>query len=146
MNQWQERFSRKVESLRAASRERFDALAVSILSPLFQEYSEFVSRQGLSCSAPLNKPGLRSFRFGVSENAYLLLSFRVSGPERAEFHAEFSIPGRGGLEPINESVSLSDLDAVRAKGFFESSLDRFLDALVEGLPPSSARRPALIGA
>ncbi len=138
MNDWQKRFSQKVETVRNASSERFEVLANRELTLAFKEFQQFTAQQGLTASAPLTKPGIRTFKFAMTENAYVLLTFKLKGLESFELLSEFVIPSRGKLPPINQTVDLAEVTDVWTRRAFEQALDHFVDAFVDSMDGQSS--------
>jgi hypothetical protein len=139
MNDWQKRFTQKVETVRNASSERFEEVATRTLSTCFEEFHQFTAQHGLTASAPLAKPGIRTFKFAMTENAYVLLTFKLSGLEGMELLSEFVIPSRGKLPPINQAVELAEANDVWSRRAFEQALDHFVDAFVESMDGQDKR-------
>ncbi len=133
MNKWQERFARKVGTARQASADRFQQIADEALVPVFTEFQEFTTQQGLESSAPMTKKGLRTYKFAISENAYALLTFRVAGIEHCEIHVEFFVPHHDKLQPQVERAELGAFDGAAARCMFERALDGFMDVYLETL-------------
>ena len=133
MSEWQKRFSKKVESVREASSGRFEEVARKALAPVFEEFQKFTAQQGFVSSAPLANPGVRTFRLALTENAYALLTFRLSGLEDCECIAEFVVPSRGKLPPLNQRIELVEANDNWARRVFERMLDHFVDAFFDGL-------------
>lgn len=140
MNKWQDRFTQKVETVRTASRDRFEKMAEEVLTPLFEEYREFTAGQGLQSAVPLAKGGIRAFKFSIGENAYVLLTFRLMGLEQVEVHIENFVPRQAKHAPSSERVEMPVLDAPWARRKFEEALDGFVDTYVHGIEGSGRRR------
>ena len=133
MTEWQTEFARKLETVRKAASDLFERFAEQTLTPQYEEFREFTAQQGLQSTAPLSKKGVRTFKFTLSENAYVLLTFHVDGLQHCKFLGEFCVPNLGKLPPSSERLVLGDIDGPQARRVFEQALDRFLDALVEAL-------------
>lgn len=140
MNKWQDRFTQKLETVRTASRERFEKLAEEVLAPLFEEYREFTAGQGLHAAVPLAKGGIRAFKYSIGENAYVLLTFRLMGLEQVEVHIEHCVPRQPKHPPSSERVELSVLDTPWARRKFEEALDGFVDTYVHVIEGSTRHR------
>ncbi len=138
MNKWQECFARKVDSARQASTDRFHQMAEETLVPVFGEFQQFMSQQGFESSAPVMKKGLRTYKFSVSENAYVLVTFRMVGVEYCETHTEFFVPHQQTSKPQIERTELSALDSTGARGVFERALDAFMDTYLESIEEDKA--------
>ncbi len=146
MNKWQERFSQKVEVIRNTSRDRFEEMALDQMVPVFDEFSEFAKMQSLQVTSPLAKNGIRTFKFGITENAYLLMTFRLAGLEACEANTEFCVPNHEKLPAHREVAAFRDLNAPWTRKFFEKALDRFLDAYLESLGDNAGVAAELINA
>ncbi len=131
MNQWQKRFAQKVEAAKATSFKRFEVTLDDKVVQVFEEFQSFVAHHGLQASVPANKNGIRTFKFAVSENAYVLITFRLSGLDGCEVRCEPFIPSEQKPPIFELRSSLSDLDADWARGVFEKTLDAFMDAFLE---------------
>lgn len=133
MSDWKKRFTQKLDVVKDASRDQFDLVGDTELAPLFEEFRDFTATQGFAVAKPVSKPGLRTFRFGVAENCYTLLTFRLAGLEHAEMYAEWVVPGWDKSQPLVERVELACFDAGWARRMFERGLDQFLDAYMQSL-------------
>ena len=131
MNDWQKCFAQKVETVRKTSRERFELFADEAATPVFEEFREFTAQQGFHATAPMAKPGIRIFKFAVSENTYVLMTFRLAGLEHCEVRCEFFVPAREKLPALDLLVELGDAGVDWTRGIFESALDQFMDAFLE---------------
>ena len=143
MDTWQERFVQKLDTVRNASRDRFECAAKATIGPVFEEFREFATQQDLRVTAPLDKPGIRTFKFAVTENAYVFMTFRPTGLDECEIQSEFFVPHQGSIETTRRRVPLTDADASWARSTFEQALDQFLNAFVETLArhePGGTRR------
>jgi len=133
MNAWQERFAKKVETVRLASIDRFEHVAKDVINDVFAEFQEFMAQQGVHTSAPMSKKGLRTLKFSISENTYVLLTFRMAGIEHCDAQCEFFVPGHEKISPISERIELGSADPKAIRRVFEESLDGLMDAYVESL-------------
>lgn len=133
MSDWKKRFSQKLDVVKDASRDQFDQVGDQALAQLFDEFRDFTAAQGFAVAKPVSKPGMRIYRFGVAENCYTLLTFRLAGLEQAELHAEWIVPGWDKSQPLVERVDLANFDMGWARRMFERVLDQFLDAYMQSL-------------
>ncbi len=133
MNNWQERFSQKVEVIRIASRDRFEQAAMENVLPVYEEFSEFTKTRGLKATAPAPTSGMRTFKFAITENAYMLMTFRLSGLESCEANAEFFVPNDKTTETMRDHADFRDLNSKWTRQFFEKALDEFIDAYLQSL-------------
>ncbi len=133
MTEWQKRFAQKVDLVHESARDQFEELADGILVPTFEEFREFTSAQGFCATAPLKKPGIRAFKFAVTENAYVLMTFRLAGFEHCEMQAESFVPAREKLAATPCHVELPNFDVGWARRMFEQHLDQFMDSFLQSL-------------
>jgi len=132
MTNWQKRFAQKLDSVRTATRERFEEMADDTLDPIYKEFAEFTTRLHVRATAPLSNPGIRTFKFTMTENSYLLMTFRHAGLQ-CESQSEYFVPGHTKLPPATEVVELCDFNNDWCQNVFEQSLDRFLDMFTESM-------------
>lgn len=130
MTNWQKQFSQKIESVRTATRDLFERKAEGGLDPIFKEFAEFTTRLHVRATSPLHKAGIRTYKFTMTENTYVLMSFRHVGLQ-CEAQAEFFIPAHTKLAPSAEFTELSEFTRDWCRKFFEQTLDRFLDTYTE---------------
>lgn len=133
MNDWQKRFSQKVELVRGTARQQFEELCERIISPTFEEYRSFTTAQGFCATAPVKKADVRAFKFAMTENTYLLMTFRLAGFEHCELQSDLFIPGEDKHACTPVHVELSDLDVGWTRRMFEHALDAFVDRFVGSL-------------
>ena len=146
MNDWQKRFSQKVDLVRGTARQQFEDHGSQIIAPMFEEYRTFTSAQGFCATAPVKRDGVRAFKFAITENSYLLMTFRLAGFEHCELQVDHFIPGdqKHACTPIH--VELADLDIGWTRRMFEQALDQFLDRLVESLAHPDETPAEAVGA
>lgn len=128
MNAWQKRFAEKMEVVREVSRGRFSELTEKLLEPIFEEFKVFTYEQGIQSSTPVVTAGFQTFKFAMTENTFLLLTFRLDGLEHCETLAEYFVPKEKKLAPIGETIELVDANADWVRRTFEQGLERFVDA------------------
>lgn len=138
MNDWQKRFSQKMELVRDVSRERFAQFAHTELGPVFEEFREFTFQQGIHPTTPIAKPDMQTFKFALTENTFLLLTFRLKGLEHCEMLAEYFVPKHEKIPPIKKVMELSDVDGEWVRGMFERALERYVDVCVEAFAGKNA--------
>ncbi len=68
------------------------------------------------------------FRFGLTENAYLMMWFRLHGFEAVEAHAEIVVPGSNPVAFVVHRTHLPNADAAWVHSQFCAALDRFVEA------------------
>ena len=146
MDKWQERFSQKVEVIRIASRDRFEQTAIENVLPVFEEFSEFIRTRGLKAVAPAPTSGMRTFKFAITENAYVLMTFRLSGLESCEANAEFFVPNDKTTATLRDHAEFLDLNPTWTRQFFEKALDKFVDAYLQSLGGKRGGKRQLVNA
>ncbi len=146
MNEWQHRFTQKLEIVRTATRDRFETIADSTLTPIFDEFSNFARKHQFRATAPLGKTGIRTYKFALTENAYVLMSFRHTAFKQCDAETEFFVPGCDKLSSITKTAGLSEFDARWCRQIFEQALDRFLDSVTESLGELTSASPAALPA
>ena len=133
MNDWQKRFAQKLETVQSVARDRFEQRADETLTPIFKDFGEFVRQYVVQATTPLTDYGIRTYRFAMSEDAYLLMTFRHMGFEQCEAQVEYFLPGSNNIPPTRETVTFSDVNATWCRGIFERALDQFLDTLLNSM-------------
>ncbi|MGD2111202.1 MAG: hypothetical protein PVI86_17635 [Phycisphaerae bacterium] len=133
MNDWQKRFARKLETVQSAARDQFEEKADALLTPIFKEFAEFVRQYVVQATTPLTDFGIRTFRFAMSEDVYLLMTFRHMGFEQCEGQVEYFLPGSHSIPETRETVTLSEVNANWCRRIFEKALDQFLDTLIDSM-------------
>jgi hypothetical protein len=132
MKEWQDRFAEKLETVRSVTRDRFEQTADATLTPIYKEFGDFTNRHHLRATAPLKKPGIRTFKFAMTENTYVLMTFRLAGLQ-CGYHAEVFVPGHTKLPARLETTELCEFNDSWCRRMFEQALDRFLDTLSRSL-------------
>ena len=131
MNDWQRSFLGKLESAKKNWQHRFENLANEFLEPVFERYAEFTRGHGFSVSAPDCEPGTRLYKFGLTENGYVLLTFRMRGLDGVGFTAEYLVSGPERVESTQAETQVADAQDAWFQKLFERSLDRFVVAFGE---------------
>jgi hypothetical protein len=142
MNDWQKQFKKKLDRVRSAAQERFEQFACEVLSSTFDRVNTFTGEMGVHGSAPLARQGMRTFKFELTENAYVLMTFRATGLDQCEVESEFVVPHAEHLPACESRVALLDADEQWARDVFQNALDHFADALAEAYET----QPELVGA
>ncbi|MCH7812759.1 MAG: hypothetical protein IID40_01940 [Planctomycetes bacterium] len=131
MNDWQRGFLQKLETAKKQWLHRFEHFATEHLEPVFCEFDEFATGSGFGVSTPDCETGTRLYKFALTENGYVMITFRTRGLEEAEACCESFVPGVGALEPTTRRINLCDASDVWAKQQFQNALDRFVTAFAE---------------
>jgi len=133
MSSWQDRFTQKISKVKEASCGQFESMVTECLEPTFEDVRNFTSKQGLTAAVPVARAGIRTYKFAMTENAYVLMTFRFAGFEHCEMQAEVYAPGSDSTKLQPEYVELLDFDVGWVRRMFEQTLDAFVDAFVESL-------------
>jgi hypothetical protein len=128
MNNWQSNFLDKLNKVQTQWVRSFESTMDRFIMAAFEDVASFVRDNGFKVSTPLQDDGRRSFKFELSENAYLLMIFRFSGVGEFELRCESFTPG--GEPTLSKSMMrLADVDEEWAGKQFQSALDSFLEAM-----------------
>ena len=131
MNEWQRTFLQKLEAAKKQWTHRFEQFAADTIEPVFLTFQEFCSANGFRVSQPPCEPGHRIYKFALTENGYLMMTFRMCGLEELEVHSEAFVPGLGSMDPIDQLVSLCDATEHWVEARFQGSLDQFIADFAE---------------
>lgn len=131
MDRWQQDFASRVSALKEHCAKEFETFAAGTLAPAFTEFEAFATRCELLASAPKGQTGVRTFRFALSEDAYVLLYFRPKGIDRIEFDYEFSVPGRGRVEGLKSTSCVERATAEWVQSCFRMGLDELVNKYAE---------------
>ena len=126
MNDWQRSFLQKLEAAKKQWLHKFEDVVAECLEPAFSEFDQFATPQGFTVSAPACEPGTRLFKFGLTENGYVLITFRMRGLETVEACTEVFVPGPEEVEPVSAEANLCNVDGPWTRQRFEQALDRFI--------------------
>ena len=125
MNKWQQGFATKIEGLREQWCRQFDVLATETLEPVFSEFGEFVRQWDFQASAPQTQSAVRTFKFALAEDAYVLVFFRSKGLDAVQWLYEYVVPGQGtGKSRVSETVA-PDVSRGWAEDCFQTALEDF---------------------
>ncbi len=131
MNEWQRSFVGKLETAKKHWLSRFERMAEETLEPVLQEFAAFTGSHGFAATAPSCEAGMRLYKFGLTENGYVLLTFRLQGLESMEASAEIVVPGAGQTDIESAPCPMADVDRDWVHGRFRHALDRFVGAFAE---------------
>lgn len=144
MNEWQQKFVQRLESAKKQWLQRFEQFASSVLEPAFARFDEFSTHLGFRVNSPACEQGTRLYKFALSENGYVLVSFRLRGLQEAEVSCEPYVPGIGRSEPHQAHIDLCDADSTWVEQQFQAGLDRFVAAFgAAGSKESTREREAV---
>ena len=131
MNKWQKNFLRDLDKLKSQWQHRFESVAETWLTPVFEEFEAFAARNGFLVTCPHSGGGARAFKFALEENAYVLCCFQQVGVGQVEARAEVFVPGQGNLEPFCEQANLGEVNESWFQRHFEEALDRFVSSFAQ---------------
>ena len=146
MNDWQRSFLPKLETAKKQWLHKFEQFAAKHLEPVFHEFDEFATTHGFSVTAPPCEPGTRLFKFGLTENGYTLITYRVSGLESVEAFAEVFVPGSEDVEPVSDEANICEADQRWVRQQFEQALDHFIVAFSAAGVADGGRKGELVTA
>ena len=95
MNDWEKEFTKKMESLKEQSSGCLERFLQEDLQGAFDALSGFLAQWKFQSSNPQTQPGRRSFKFGLTEDAYVLVTFHLEGVDTLECDTEYGLPGVG---------------------------------------------------
>lgn len=127
MNDWQQRFSRKMETLREQSVRRYQEKMEEVVVPAFERLTEFLTQWHFVASVPQSHPGLHSYKFALTEDGYVLIGFRLTGIDQMDCAYECCLPGQGHIGGDNLRSALTEIDASWADTCFQTALDDFVE-------------------
>jgi hypothetical protein len=136
MDQWKQTFLSKLNQAQSQWIGQFDEALSTHFAPVFEEYRQFLTDNGFRLSVPLRESGRRSFKFELSENAYLLMILRATGVGELELRCESSVPG---CDPA-QSCSIAAVSEVTAEWVTQKvhgALDTFVDLLNNATPAAA---------
>lgn len=131
MNQWEQQFAEQMEALCAQSTSCFSHFAEHVLEPAFEAVSSFVERWHYETSTPSCEQGRRAFRFGLTEDAYVLVWFRLDGLDMLECEYEYGLPQHGRVSGVRTTGSLRSADEQWARSCFQMALSNFVTKFLE---------------
>ena len=126
MNDWQRSFLPKLEAAKKQWLHKFEDFATTLLEPVFSDFDNFATTHGFAVSAPACDSGMRLFKFGLTENGYVLFTFRMHGLEGVEVYSEVYVPSHDKEEPTCAQAILYNADRDWVSRQFQEGLDRFI--------------------
>lgn len=122
-SKWQQEFTSKVNALREGWTSQFEAIGDAQVGPVYQAFSDFARRCELKSSAVPDQQGLRSYKFELCEDAYVMLYFRPRGVDQVECDYECFLPGVGRVSGIKSSAAAANLQKEWVDSCFRMALD-----------------------
>jgi len=126
MNTWQQEFVKKVSTLRDQITEGFDRMADEVIEPVFKEFSDFVAQCDFLSSSPQGQKGVRSYKFSMVENAYVLVFFRFENLDTVTCDYEYFLPGQGRVDGVQSTNPIHAVDTSWIASCFQMALDGFI--------------------
>ena len=127
MTEWQKRFSDKIGALVDRAARTFERHVEDTVVPVHADLVEFTNRFDFSTNSPQRQRGLRSFKFALSEDAYVLVIFRPKGMAEITCTHECFAPGCGKSEEVCSVTSLAAADGDWVRERFQEALDFFVE-------------------
>ena len=146
MKDWQQNFLQKLEGAKKQWLHRFERFATDHLEPAFDEYADFATSNGFRVSTPDCEDGMRRYKFALTENGYVLLTFQMKGLEQVEVCIEAAVPGQGAADSADRRTELHLAGPSWAETQFQDALDSFLTAFAEAGANDAERAEELVTA
>lgn len=143
MSDWKSTFARKLNDAQRQFQQAFETALDQHVEPAFHELEEFLGNNGFRLTVPMRDPGQRSYKFELSENAYVLVIFRFQAIGQFELRNEMFVPGH---EPVltRSQGHVADVDRDWAMRRFQDALDGFVDRLGGGQTAHAAESETLV--
>lgn len=147
MNDWQQSFLQKLETAKKQWRSRFEKFAEECIEPVFHQIEEFTLTNGFTVTTPQCEDAVRVYKFALTENGYLIATFRQHGLEDVEVDFQVVVPGGDGLARHSSHSRICDAGQRWVEQQLQDALDRFMSSFVEAgegrvESPSRKRQPA----
>jgi hypothetical protein len=143
MDEWQRDFASRIGALQEQWAARFTTLIESTAEPVSREFAEFLKPWNFRISAPRAESMLRSFKFELAEDAYVLIFFRGKGIDAVECEYESSVPGTGSAHGERTERPGREADREWVESCFQRALDDFVAKLAETENATASPEPAL---
>lgn len=143
MSTWQQDFARKMEGLREKSFDDFDRFVEDQLEPAFDSINEFLIQWRFHTSQPATNAGHRSFKFSLTEDGYVLVTFRLEGVDALTCEYECCVPGIGRTSGVSTSTSLRGLEPGWGDSCFQMALNDFVSRFAGAQKSEKIAEPAL---
>ena len=144
MNDWEKDFSKRMESLHAQSTNCLERFLQEDLQGAYAAVSNFLSQWKFQNSMPQSQAGRRSFKFALTEDAYVIVTFRLDGLDVLECESEYSLPAIGRVPGTRWASSLRKVDRQWGDACFQKALDGLLAKLAEIDSKKKTREPVLV--
>ncbi len=144
MNDWEKDFSKRMESLHAQSATCLERFLQEDLEAAFASFTNFLSQWKFQTSTPQTQAGRRAFKFALTEDAYVIVTFRLDGLDLVECESECSLPMVGRVPGTRVTTSLRKVDRQWGESCFQKALDALLAKLSEADLKKKSREPVLV--
>lgn len=145
MTEWEKEFSKKMESLHEQSTTSLERFLQEDLQTAYTALSSFLSQWKFQASTPQVQAGRRSFKFALTEDAYVIVTFRLEGVDSLECESEYGLPATGRVSGTRHNSSLRKVDRQWGEACFQKALDGLLVKLGELDARKKSREPVLVG-
>jgi len=138
VSNWEQTFVNKLNAAQSQYKQAFEHAVSGHVDAAFEGLNEFLGNNGFTLSTPVSEPGRHSFKFELSENAYVLMIFRAQGVGEFELRCETFVPSH---EPLLVRVvgQVAEVDQAWATNRFQSTLNGFVERLGESSGPGASR-------
>jgi hypothetical protein len=144
MNEWEKEFAKKMDSLHEQSSSCLNRFLQDDLQAAYEGMGTFLGQWKYQTSVPQTQAGRRSFKFALTEDAYVLVTFRLDGIDTLECESEYGLPGVGRSPGSRWASSLRRADRVWGENCFQKALDGFITKLAEADSKKKGREPVLV--
>lgn len=145
MTEWEKEFTRKMESLHEQSTTCLERFLQEDLQGAYSALSSFVAQWRFQTSTPQAQAGRRSFKFALTEEAYVIVTFRMENLDTAVCEWEYGLPAVGRVSGTRCSSSLRKVDRQWGETCFQKALDGLLAKMTELDARKKTREPVLVG-
>lgn len=143
MNDWQQSFARKMDTLREQYVRCYQEKVVEIIEPAFERLAEFLNQWHFRAVVPQARPGLHSYKFALTEDGYVLIGFRLTGIDQIDCAYECCLPGQGHIGGDSLKIALADIDAPWADTCFQTALEDFVEKFSADRQPREYAEPVM---
>jgi len=144
MTDWEKEFAKKMELLHEQSTTCLEQFLQEDLQNAFDAMSAFLAQWKFHTSTPQTQAGRRSFKFGLTEDAYVIVTFRLEGVDLLECETEYGLPAVGRVNGTRSTSSLRKADQQWGESCFQKALDGLLVKLGELDARKKGREPVLV--
>ncbi|MCL2329678.1 MAG: hypothetical protein FWC56_00065 [Phycisphaerae bacterium] len=131
MNRWQEHFSGQMDALCSQSTSSFDHFVEERIDPAAEELAAFLEKWNYEVTQPASEAGRCTYRFGLTEDAYMLIWFQKEGFDNVQCDYEYSLPGVGRIQVSHTATRQRSADKEWVESCFQTALDAFVNKYTE---------------